>query len=166
MLRAMKLCPTRFCEIAVLGAAISLGGCADDETTAAADAGTQSCTSTDFDWGRGGGDMLPGTDCNACHRSGGHAESVFSIAGTVFESTTCPTGVEGVIIRTTDATSATVELASNEVGNFYTDEPVEPPYRFSVESGGAMTTMIATTSSGSCGECHVLGSDLSLLARP
>ena len=128
-----------------------------------ADAG-DGCEGLAFAWGRGGPSMLPGTDCLECHREGGDANTHFTVAGTVFESTSCRRGVEGAIVRVTDSTGATLELTTAEVGNFFSDEPLVAPLRFSVEVAGVERTMATRVDEGSCASCHADGSTLGLLS--
>ncbi len=91
---------------------------------------------------------------------------MLTAAGTVFESPTCPTGVEGATVRVEDAAGAVVELTTNAVGNFFTAAPLAPPLRLSVSLGGASRAMSAQSPSGSCGACHGFESALGLVPAP
>lgn len=108
--------------------------------------------------------MLPGTDCLECHREGGDANTPFTVAGTVFESTSCKRGVENAIVRVTDSTGVMLELTTDEVGNFFSGESLVVPLVFSVEVAGVVRTMETAIDEGSCGSCHVDGSALGLLS--
>ena len=82
----------------------------------------------------------------------------FTIGGTVFESATCASGVEGATVHLEDVNSgATLELTTNEMGNFYSDEALAGPFWISVEKDGATATM-EDPGSGSCNSCHREGS--------
>ena len=74
--------------------------------------------------------MRPGQNCLGCHQEGfGDPDApMFSAAGTVFDaadSEHCD-GVEGVKVFLTAADGSELELTTNEVGNFYTREPLMP----------------------------------------
>jgi hypothetical protein len=130
--------------------------CLDTDETADTDI-EDDCPRTELDWGYGGGHMLPGSDCLDCH-DGSEAMSAFTIGGTVFESATCPSGVEGATVHLEDVNSgATLELTTNEMGNFYSDEALAGPFWISVEKDGATATM-EDPGSGSCNSCHREGS--------
>lgn len=113
-----------------------------------------SCDGVPFDWGRGGAQMLPGSDCLDCHTSGGDANTELSVAGTVFEARGCRRGVEGAIVRVTDADGTMLVLTSDEVGNFFSAEPLAAPLTISVEVDGVSRDMISQPAHGSCGRCH------------
>jgi hypothetical protein len=161
-------------------AAVLLGACGDgaaepgrdavDDTAADAaelgdaselEAPGETCDADRLQWGLGGGLMLPGTDCLDCHRVGGSADdSVYTIAGTVLASATCPQGVEGAEVYVVDDAGTEVMLLTNAVGNFYTDEALVPPFRTRVVLGGVETPMFTPFRNGSCAACHYEGSRL------
>jgi len=135
-------------------ALLACGGSGDSEQSPA----EPFCDSTKLDWGWGGEGMLPGTDCLACHKKGGKATAVFTVAGTVMATTTCPTAAEGVTVTVEDSAGSALELLTNEVGNFFSSEPLELPLTVSVEVDGATYPMMSPSPSGSCGFCHSEGS--------
>jgi mono/diheme cytochrome c family protein len=96
--------------------------------------------------------MFPGTNCQSCHTRGGRA-SHFTASGTVFTSPTCPTPAVGAIVTITDANRKTVSLPVNEVGNFFTTEPLVLPFRVVVESDDGRREMKRSTA-GDCNYCH------------
>jgi hypothetical protein len=150
--------PLLFAGILAASVAVAVAGCEEDEN------GDMACDSDELDWGRGGEFMLPGTDCIECHRPGANApESVFTVAGTVFVAPTCPTPVEGAIIRISDARGRSAALIANEVGNFFTAADLRPPFQFSVEYGHDAARMEYAVDSGSCNRCHALDSRLGLV---
>ena len=113
------------------------------------------CPEAPQEWGRGGGLMLPGTNCVACHHPAGSARgSPFSVAGTVFRAPTCAAPVSGAKLVVTDGKNRRLELTSNEAGNFYSAMPLEPPLRIAVEVGGVRREMETLSPHGSCGACH------------
>ena len=103
-------------------------------------------------WGLGGARMLPGTDCLSCHVEGGPAAPL-SVGGTVFRTNLCPEPVEGAVVRVADRLGVTLELVSNEVGNFHATEPLALPLSVSVEADGVLRVM-SSPAAGSCGACH------------
>ena len=115
----------------------------------APDAGT--CESP-LEWGHGGALMLPGTNCLRCHTTGGRA-SPFTAAGTVFTSPVCASPATQAVVTLTDAQHKSVSLPVNELGNFFTTEPLMLPFRVVVESEGRSVEMEASAA-GDCGYCH------------
>ncbi len=84
--------------------------------------------------------MTPGRDCLACHD--GAIATRWTAAGTW-----TPPG-SSVTIR--DSAGKTVQLVTNEVGNFYTAEALAFPIRASVNG----QTMSPDPSYGGCNGCH------------
>ena len=115
-----------------------------------------SCSSLTEAWGHGGDRMFPGSDCLACHATGGAATSLFSAAGTVFENRDCPVGVQGAVIELEDAAGVRIQLVTNEVGNFYSEEALVPPFTVSMQVGGRVFSMLSKAPVGSCNTsgCH------------
>ena len=101
--------------------------------------------------------MAPGQNCLACHTSGGSAgEAVFSVAGTVFGSSTADTGsgLAGVSVIITDANGVDTKLSTNSVGNFFTRTALALPLKkATVEINGQRTEMSAAPT-GDCNRCH------------
>ena len=126
----------------------------------------EDCDTRALPWGLGGDNMLPGTDCIACHTEGGHANTVFTIAGTVLSSATCPEPVEGVEVLVTDAEGTDLTLTTGPLGNVWTDEPLEPPFLFGVRMNGEVLEMEDEVESGSCNWCHEEGTLLGFVYPP
>ena len=126
----------------------------------------EECGARALPWGPGGGDMLAGTDCIACHTEGGHAASTLTIAGTVLRSATCPEPVEGAQILVTDATGTERALLTGPTGNAWTEEALQPPFRFAVEMDGEVLEMQDETEIGSCNWCHEDGTLLGFVYPP
>ena len=140
---------------------VACGG--DDTTDSAVDsvAETDPCGATSLDWGQGGGDMLPGTDCLECHVAGGDAPHLpLTVGGTAFTGPDCPEGIADATVTLVDADGTTVELTSSELGNFWTSEELVFPLEASIDVGGVVTVMETPVTSGACALCHAEGSDL------
>ena len=104
--------------------------------------------------GRGGEFMLPGSDCLTCHRTGGAATTVFTVAGTVFASTSCADPLAGATVKVVDMGGVLHSLTTNEEGNFFTTETIPFPVSVSVEHGTHVAVMASAPPTGSCGHCH------------
>jgi hypothetical protein len=105
-----------------------------------------------------GPQMRPGNNCLRCHAPGKQAASrPFSFGGTVFpaaNSEPCSDGVEGVTIDVTDSKGRSVSVMSNEAGNFWTAEPLTPPFRISAKRGSKTVEMPIESPTGGCALCH------------
>ena len=91
--------------------------------------------------------MSPGQDCLECHGNGGGEEDAvaWTVAGTWSR--------EGMKVYVRDAAGKAFTLTANQVGNFYTREPVRFPVYVSVD-GAAMP---GSVSYGGCNSCHGSG---------
>jgi hypothetical protein len=101
--------------------------------------------------------MRPGDNCLRCHQANSAVGAPeWTAAGTVFPVHDAPTmdGVEGAMLSITDATGHTVSLVTNEVGNFYTDEPLTAPLHVALELAGERIEMPVPAPAGSCNACH------------
>ncbi len=120
-----------------------------------------------FAWGRGGADMLPGSDCLSCHRADAAASSfAFTAAGTVFSSPSCRDGVREVTVLIRDSVGREARMTTSELGNFSTSVALVPPLRASVLRDGRTITMRADVDHGSCNSCHRVDRPLGLLPAP
>jgi hypothetical protein len=95
--------------------------------------------------------MDPGQDCLGCHD--GHAARRWTVAGT---------WRPGSQITITDAAGKSFALRGNEVGNFYTAEPLVFPLTLSVDG----RTMPTPASYGGCNRCHGAGGAASIATGP
>jgi hypothetical protein len=88
--------------------------------------------------------MAPGRDCVECH-DGGEARR-WTVAGT---------WARGAHVSVTDANGKTVPMRGNQVGNFYTAEPLTRPLSVSVD-GVAMPAdaLSSALGYGGCNLCH------------
>jgi hypothetical protein len=101
--------------------------------------------------------MRPGNNCLRCHAPKGvAANKPFSFGGTIFPSSNADlcSGVQGVTVRVTDANQKTVTAVSNEVGNFFSAEPLTPPLTMEAERNGVIARMPGTAPTGGCALCH------------
>ena len=91
--------------------------------------------------------MLPGQDCLGCHGPAGSAAMKFSAAGT---------WAPGAQVTIVDQGGKSVSLVGNEVGNFFTSEPLALPLQVSV--GGARMAssrgVPIPVTYGGCNQCH------------
>jgi hypothetical protein len=95
--------------------------------------------------------MSPGQDCLECHGGGGGEEDAvaWTVAGTW--------SGEGHHVSITDSAGKSFTLTTNQVGNFYTREPLQQPLHLSVSVDGR--AMPGTVSYGGCNRCHGSGGD-------
>ncbi len=102
--------------------------------------------------------MLPGENCLRCHSSGSNYPQApdWTLGGTVFTAAdaTETDGVRDAVVEITDKTGRVLKLTTNEAGNFYTQEPLEPPFRVALEYGGKRAQMPIEAPAGSCNACH------------
>jgi hypothetical protein len=148
------------------GAASVMEAGATDASAASDAHPVRSCPDA-FSWGRGGIDMLPGTDCNGCHRAGGAAsERAFSAAGTVFRAAGCLDGLAGVTVQLRDATGVELSLTTSPEGNFASDAALVFPLRARLSYQGRVVEMRGELSSASCGACHSAQRPLGVLLAP
>ncbi len=103
----------------------------------------------------------PGQPCTVCHSTEGPASSIFTVAGTVFDSPEGP-GAPGVEVRMDDSKRSSLanlgKLTTNCAGNFF----VRPfqwtpifPIIVAIQSSGRTRAMQGHVSrEGSCSACH------------
>ncbi len=103
--------------------------------------------------------MHPGGTCIACHSTDDGPK--YTIAGTVFpgvsELTDCNgtngAGILSVVV--TDADGKVLTLPVNDVGNFFTTEPVTVPFRSKVVSASGKENVMGDPQTiGDCNHCH------------
>jgi hypothetical protein len=78
----------------------------------------------------------------------------FSAAGTAFVDSDGSAPLQDAVVHIIDADGKTVDLTTNEVGNFYTTEALILPYTVSIEANGTTLDMGTQPTSGSCNSCH------------
>ncbi len=100
-----------------------------------------------------------GQACTNCHKSGGSGEGIFTIAGTVYDSTLVnplPNGkIEFYDAAVGGNLMLTLEVDGN--GNFYTTNNVSfgsGLYPRAVSPMGDIHEMLVPFSGGSCASCH------------
>lgn len=86
-----------------------------------------------------GPNMMPGRDCLRCHDGAGGRG--WTVAGT---------WSHGAHVTVTDASGKSFTLRGNQVGNFYSAEPVAFPLTVSVDG----RTMPEPVTYGGCNSCH------------
>jgi hypothetical protein len=106
-----------------------------------------------------GRNMLPGSDCLSCHSEGlmpkhDEPDKWFGIGGTIFTDASGEQGLEGAIIRITDANGDVTELNSESSGNFHSATVPVPPLRAEVEVNGVVRKMGTQVETGACSSCH------------
>lgn len=109
--------------------------------------------------GEPGPDHRPGQPCVLCHSEFGTApDSVFTLAGTVFDAPTRYVGVEGVEVRIVDSGNSKWTAISNRAGNFYLTKgqgEVKFPVRVRISKGGVERPMLSHIGrEPSCAGCH------------
>ena len=78
----------------------------------------------------------------------------FGIGGTIFTDASGEQGLEGAIIRITDANGDVTELSSESSGNFHSATVPVPPLRAEVEVNGVVRKMGTQVETGACSSCH------------
>ena len=135
------------------------GGTGDGGT---GDGGAE-CETTNEECGPGtcegeGANMLPGSDCLACHSPGNFEEddeeAFWTVAGTVFVDLEGTDGASGVIVRVTDSQGTVSAMSTSAAGNFYTTDPLVPPLSAEVEYAGEVIDMGTEVETGACNSCH------------
>jgi hypothetical protein len=100
-----------------------------------------------------------GQPCIVCHEDHGPANSVFSVAGTIFAGPNNFVGVDGAEVDLTDADGTKHTVTTNCVGNFFvkpSDWNPKFPILVGVSKGGASRQMSSVIGrDGSCAFCHV-----------
>ena len=126
-------------------------------------AGLAACAPREF-----GPLMRPGEDCLVCHGGGGgggegeEEGKTWSFAGTVYDQDTNE-GVHGVKVDLVDSRGRSITAWSNAAGNFYSAEPMTPPFTATLTRGGRSFTgtpdpvSTAHMDYGGCNGCHVGG---------
>jgi len=104
-----------------------------------------------------------GQPCTVCHSRQGPANSVFSMAGTVFAAppggaSQASVGVENAAVGIVDSTGAPFLASTNCVGNFYVAPDLyDPtfPVLVAVSKGSTSVFMVShITRETSCANCH------------
>jgi hypothetical protein len=100
----------------------------------------------------------PGQPCIVCHDGAVGDPPAFSIAGTIFQSASTTTPLEGATVSITSVDGTLQTLTTNAAGNFYAstrDYTPEYPLHVAVTSGGTTIKMQSHVGgNGSCAFCH------------
>lgn len=108
----------------------------------------------DQNCGGEGDNMLPGSDCIACHDGSDREAPEWTAAGTVYDDLYGSNAVQGATVRITDDDGAVIELVTGSAGNFRTSRSITAPYVAEVEVDGEIVAMAAHQDSGACNSCH------------
>lgn len=134
-------------SVSALACLLWTSGC-DPSLTIEAQAGCSDATKAEE---RHGPEMLPGRECNSCHRG-------YTAAGTVFDTlnAACNTGVAGATVEILDMDGDTkLTLTTNAVGNFYTKAKLPTPFLARVTApDGRSQKKDKAISDGNCSRCH------------
>lgn len=149
-------------------AACTVGGPEDpgggDDVDAAGGGGTDAA-GTGSGSGSGGGScdevssQLPngnhnaGLACLGCHNGSGPAPR-WTVAGTLYASSSGGTPISGATVTVTDANNVTVRLVTASNGNFYTGQALAMPLRVKASRCPDTRQMMATPMTGDCNSCH------------
>ena len=109
-----------------------------------------------------GSEMLPGSPCIACHSPGNlddrsdtrDDDEYFTLAGTAYLYPTGGPAAAGAEIEVTDVNGVVVTMTANDVGNFRSDEVVEPPLQATIRYAGETIEMRGSFDHGDCNLCH------------
>ena len=104
----------------------------------------------------------PGQNCLTCHGGKGPGSPEFSIAGTIYSARGVLEPLSDVTVALQDATGATRDVVSNEVGNFYiTTASWSPTYPVLValrdrraDENGVKEMVTPVGRNGGCAFCH------------
>ncbi|MBS1121535.1 MAG: hypothetical protein H6Q90_3763 [Deltaproteobacteria bacterium] len=145
-------------QLALVLAIAWVTGCTESEGEEGGGAVASDLCVSGLRWAGGNAEspsMHPGSDCIGCHAAGEGPR--FVIAGTVHGSFTEPAdcyGVPGVAVTITDATGQTLNLMTNDAGNFYSPAAMTMPIRATLQFEGRERTMVTRQPVGSCATCH------------
>jgi hypothetical protein len=114
-----------------------------------------------------GPQMLPGADCLTCHNeevmtgtpAPPHGNSPFFMAGTVYDGILGGVARANVLVRVLDQAGIAVEMTTNEWGNFYSSQPLAPPFTAEIWVGKEVLRMETPVESGACNSCHSCDGD-------
>jgi hypothetical protein len=101
--------------------------------------------------------MRPGQDCGRCHGGTGSEQGpLWAAAGTIYASPQADKndGLEGVTITITASDGTTATTTTNEVGNFWFDADMQPPFTVELTHQGRSARMQGPAPSGYCAACH------------
>jgi hypothetical protein len=100
----------------------------------------------------GDGHHNPGMDCmDGCHNHG------FTLAGTMFNAVNGSTAVVGATVLVVDANNKTINIVTQNNGNFYTSTAVAFPVTVLATSCPNIQPMVATVSGTSVVGCNQTG---------
>jgi hypothetical protein len=143
----------------------------DDDPSTVCDESNEACDP--YNCSGDGENMLPGSDCLACHTTGNLVDDkgvdppplpdedededddkIFSVAGTLFSDILGSDGVQGGTVRITGADGGVLELDTYRSGNFFSTQSLSFPITAEVEVDGEVLAMFQEVSTGACSSCH------------
>lgn len=106
------------------------------------------------------GSHRAGENCltSGCHSGSG--EKRFYIGGTIYTDAKGTNALSGAKIKVRDTNGKRITLKSDRIGNFYTKENMNAPFKITASYRRRKAKMSAKASSGGCNAsgCHVVGS--------
>lgn len=103
----------------------------------------------------------PGQPCLACHSERGGADSIFVVAGTIFETAApdSPPAADVEVVMRDARNISPGSFVTNEAGNFFVRQSEWPdvnfPFKVGLRRGGKQIVMTSTVNrEGSCAFCH------------
>jgi hypothetical protein len=97
-----------------------------------------------------------------CHNHG------FTLAGTLYTTSTSNTGAAGATVTVVDSTNKTVDIVVSTNGNFYTSQPLSFPVLVMASacpSAVKMNVAVAATGRG-CNTCHDPNAGMQMYLQP
>jgi cytochrome c553 len=120
-------------------------------------AGTVLISACEEEW-EGEGSHNAGKNCLSCHKSGGEGEGIFTVGGTVYNSS--GSGMSGVTVELFDNADRTgspvASLTSDGSGNFHTTSKITFGIGLyaTLTSGSKSASMSSAITTGACNSCH------------
>lgn len=154
----------RWAAISLVVGAVGVSACGDgDGDGPTVETVSQDVCESEQRWvgGTSGSSLMqPGGNCIRCHAdSSGGPEFLF--AGTIYRSASAETqcfGVEGATVVVTGENGESVEMPTNEAGNFFVETEDAPeltaPYSAKVVYEGRERVMTEALYSNNCVDCH------------
>jgi len=147
--------PLLLCCLLLSLSACGAGGYPDDPATACNEA-NEGCGPNDCNGE--GSQMLPGSDCLACHTAGSSGEGGdFSYGGTAFVDIDGTAPLVGATVRIIGNDGTSFETTTNDAGNFYGTQALSFPILAEIDVDGQTKAMVTPVSTGACSTCHMCG---------
>lgn len=95
-----------------------------------------------------------GLDCMSCHNANNPNISQFTAAGTLYTALVGGNAVAGATVEVTDSAGKVLPLLTGTNGNFYTEQPLQPPLIVRATACPADLHMQSASQTGACNSCH------------